>query len=308
MIYRPKLDWLNEKFDKKARTSKDYSWPKITIITPSYNQGQFIEDTIKSVLCQNYPNLEYLIFDGGSDDNTVEIIKKYEEYIDFWVSEKDKGQSDAINKGFRKATGDIVGWLNSDDLFYPYTLNKIANLYKTDKTYNKVYFGECDYLFDKYNFCIQNHTAKLSTDYALDLCDFIIQPSCFWGKEIIDQVGLLNEELHYGFDWEWFIRIQKAGIPFQFVKDNFSTYRIHADHKSSSAGDKRVKELAKIYARFHNDNVANSYIQLHDSKLSRIFRKLGKYLPVGSNMIRWMHWKLFFKQIDFQTFKSIANM
>ena len=90
-------------------------FPKITIITPSYNQGQFIEETILSVINQGYPNLEYIIMDGGSTDNTVEVIKKYSDHINYWVSEKDKGQSNAINKGLHRATGDIINWLNSDD-------------------------------------------------------------------------------------------------------------------------------------------------------------------------------------------------
>ena len=101
-------------------------WPKISIITPSYNQGIFIEETILSVLDQNYPNLEYIIMDGGSTDNTVDIIKKYEDRITYWISEKDNGQSDAINKGFHKSTGDILHWLNSDDVLVPRALNMLV--------------------------------------------------------------------------------------------------------------------------------------------------------------------------------------
>jgi glycosyltransferase involved in cell wall biosynthesis len=100
--------------------------PKITIITPSYNQGEFLEDTFRSVLDQNYPNLEYFVVDGGSTDNSVDIIKRYTEHFDWWVSEKDRGQSHAINKGLERATGDIVTWLNSDDFFYPGALDHRA--------------------------------------------------------------------------------------------------------------------------------------------------------------------------------------
>ena len=308
MFYRPKTKWLTESFDKDIRKVRDESWPKITIITPSYNQGQFIEETIQSVLCQNYPNLEYFIYDGGSNDNTLEVIMKYEEFVDFWVSESDKGQSDAINKGFVKATGDIVGWLNSDDLLLPGSLVKVANLFKSKGNYNTIFFGEGDYLLEKYNLCMQNYTARLSKKHSLSLCDYVIQPSCFWGKNVIDEIGLLSENLHFGFDWEWFIRAEKAGFKFEFIKDNFSTYRIHKDHKSSSAGDKRTIEIAKVFSMYNNEDVSLEYMKIHKSGTSRFLRKIGKYLPLGSNVIRWVHWKLFSDKIDFKSFKAIANM
>jgi glycosyltransferase involved in cell wall biosynthesis len=308
MISRPDNKWLQEGFNKEIRKNKDESWPKITIITPSYNQGQFIEETILSVLCQNYPNLEYMVFDGGSNDNTVEIIKKYEDYIDYWESNKDRGQSDAINKGFRKTTGDIVTWLNSDDLFFPNTLFNIAKLFKEKGNYRQIIYGEGDYLIDKYNIGLYNKTAKLAKKHPLELVDYIIQPSCFWGKVVIDEIGLLSENLHYGFDWDWFITAKRHDIPFTFTPQRFSVYRIHADHKSSSAGMKRTTELAKIYEKNVSKEVSEAYIKLNTNNKVLSIKRLVRRIPVVYKMFLYAVWKSGFNHIPYDTFVSISRM
>src|SRR5262245_40759296 len=109
-----------------APPSESFAWPRVTVVTPSFNQGAFIEETIRSVLLQDYPNLEYLVVDGGSTDSTLEVIKTYEPWIDYWVSERDRGQTHAINKGFSRATGEILAWLNSDDTYEPHAIRTVV--------------------------------------------------------------------------------------------------------------------------------------------------------------------------------------
>src|SRR5688572_17237201 len=166
--------------------------PKISIVTPSFNQGQYIEETILSIVNQNYPNLEYIIIDGGSTDNTVEIIKKYEKHLAYWVSEKDKGQSEAINKGFRKATGDIVCWINSDDFFMPGSLLKVGERFAKDNSLDLLN-GHC-LLIDEHSNILSNHfILKQKKWYAERGIYYVSQPSMFWKRKILDEVGLLRE-------------------------------------------------------------------------------------------------------------------
>src|SRR5882672_2272557 len=122
--------------------SNGQPWPKVTIVTPSYNQGEFLEETIRSVLLQGYPNLEYIIIDGGSTDRSVEIIRRYEKWLAHWVSERDRGQSDAINKGFSRSTGDICAYLNSDDVYLPHALLSVARLFEKHPDAALLY-GDC---------------------------------------------------------------------------------------------------------------------------------------------------------------------
>jgi glycosyltransferase involved in cell wall biosynthesis len=247
--------------------------PKISIITPSYNQGQYLESTILSVLGQNYPNLEYIIIDGGSTDNSVEIIKKYENQLAYWVSEKDEGQSHAINKGFSKASGDILAWLNSDDLYMPNILNYIAECVKQNG--NGIYFGECiHFKEDKELNTWGSNVCFRSRNITLEQIDFIIQPSSFWTRDVWEKNKSLNENYHFGFDWDWFLRAKEKNIIFFPIEKCISLYRFHSTHKSSNGGPNRQGELLSIYKKF-----STKYFHLYQNliQLNSLEKKDFKY-------------------------------
>ncbi|MEQ8238126.1 MAG: glycosyltransferase family 2 protein [Cyclobacteriaceae bacterium] len=223
------------------------SLPKITVITPSYNQGEFLEETIQSVLNQGYPNLEYIIIDGGSTDQSVDIISKYSKELSYWVSEKDNGQSEAINKGFRRATGEIVTWLNSDDLFMPNVLNQIVEHFDDQNIVlvhgGNIHFGKG--MSDSTpHFTNKPH---LMSRYLSGMC--FDQPASFFRKSALDKVGLLDENLHYGMDYDLFLRLLLIG-DFKPIDLVVSKYRLHERSKTVSLSDRFAKDWAKVYSKF----------------------------------------------------------
>jgi glycosyltransferase involved in cell wall biosynthesis len=211
------------------------NFPKISIITPSFNQGQFIEQTIQSVINQNYPNLEYIIIDGGSTDNTLEIIKNYERYITYWISESDKGQSDAINKGLKITTGDIINWLNSDDYYEPNILFKVAKEFENSSV-NVVsgrgrLFRENETIgFTKGVDVYPNNLAKTIGLLRMD------QPETFYRNTAIQKMGLLNLSLNYLMDRDWWLKyLLIYGVNgISCVNDVFVNFRLHEDSKTVS--------------------------------------------------------------------------
>ncbi|MBI1763070.1 MAG: glycosyltransferase [Acidobacteria bacterium] len=182
--------------------------PKISVVTPSYNQGAFLEQTIRSVLLQSYPNLEYIVIDGGSQDCSVEVIRKYEPWLTFWVSETDRGQSHAINKGFARSTGEIMCWLNSDDYFAPNTLWTVSKLLGASTGHTAV-AGHAVVVF-----CDGRSPAIVKGWYEnrLRLLKFwkgyqMHQASIFWRREVFEKTGLLREDLHLIMDFDYWARI-----------------------------------------------------------------------------------------------------
>lgn len=222
-------------------------WPRISIVTPSYNQGQFIEETIRSVLLQGYPNLEYIIIDGGSTDNSVEIIKKYESWLAYWVSEKDRGQSHAINKGFERSTGEIVAWLNSDDVYNKNAiLEAIYILFEQDDI--TVVYGESVFI-DEDSKPIGKY---LSETFSLPMFlyhNMIPQPSSFVRRTAIDTDYLVDENYFFVMDYELWLRI---GISRKIEYQNhvWSFFRIHNKSKSVNHEVIRWKETLELLKKW----------------------------------------------------------
>ena len=173
--------------------------PLVSIITPSFNQGRFIEETIQSVLSQEYPNIEYLVIDGGSTDETLDILRKYEDRLR-WISEPDEGQSDAINKGFQLARGEVVAWLNSDDTFLPGAVSKAVNFLVTHPEVMMVY-GE-GYQIDEQGRVKGRFqaTEPFNLWRLIYYSDYILQQTVFMQKQVFKEVGMLDKALHYGID------------------------------------------------------------------------------------------------------------
>ncbi len=203
--------------------------PKISIITPSYNQGHYIEETILSIIGQGYANLEYIIIDGGSTDSTLEVIKKYEDRIDYWVSEKDKGQSDAINKGLKIATGDIVAWLNSDDIYTPGALQAVADAFMANANAGIAY-GDVESFFP-------DGRKEVWTN-KFDPADFfgrvsIHQPGVFWKRDLHNTFGYIDESFYYLMDYDFWARIF-FNAPSVRIDKTLALFRVHDSAKTGN--------------------------------------------------------------------------
>lgn len=254
----------------KERTN----WPKISIVTPCYNQSHFIEETILSVLDQNYPNLEYIIIDGGSTDNTRDIIRKYEDRITYWVSEKDNGQSHAINKGLRKATGDIVAWLNSDDYYLPNTLQLVAETFQKNTKSKHWLIGNCITIGDM---VWQFEAKKYQPSEILAFWKNVIgQPAVFWSRNLLPNGDFLNEDLKYAMDLDLWLRFSEKSKPLA-VKSDLAVARYYSETKTSKGAYDRYLEIRNILFNYNrpeyklsNELIENQlFDQLYDDFISK---------------------------------------
>jgi hypothetical protein len=224
--------------------------PTLTVVTPSYNQAEYLERTILSVLNQNYPKLEYFIIDGGSTDGTLDIIRKYEPYLAGWVSEPDKGQTDAINKGFRRATGDYVAYQNSDDIFAPDALWCVAEAWQRAPQ-TDVFFGNL-YIMDEQDVVQEEiRVPPFSAGCQIYEGMQVFNQSLFIRRELLAETGWLDTSLQFVMDYEVVTRLGiRPGIRFRHVPGFWGAFRVQPDAKSSQIAETGQTEHQQVSARY----------------------------------------------------------
>ncbi len=271
---------------------------RISIITPSYNQVEYIEETICSVLSQNYPSLEYFIVDGASQDGSADVVQKYQKQLTWWISEPDKGQSNAINKGVRKSTGQVINWLNSDDYYEPCVLYEINDLFSLKST--QAVCGRSR-LFDKNG----NHNISKGTDIYYNNLPKTIgwaridQPETFFSKYAWDKVGLLNEQLDFCMDREWWIRyLYHFGLSGIVKTDKvLVNFRLHETSKTTTSQTKFQAEHHSLFYQMGtvaNNNRACEFLSTH----------LGVNKELETSISSWTNKELAAKSFNYYLLKT----
>jgi glycosyltransferase involved in cell wall biosynthesis len=218
------------------------------VITPSYNQGFFLEETIRSVLLQGYPNLEYIVIDGGSQDESRAILERYSPYLTYWVSEPDEGQADAINKGLRRATGAVMGWLNSDDLLMPGALQAIGTAYRDDPRL-MVTCG-LRYWLDEASQITLHWTRGLPHPHALRHRNLLAQETVYWRREVWEALGELDTDLRFCMDYDYWLRMVEAGFSIRLLGHYVGGFRLHESSKTMSWEAIYKQELTLLFRRY----------------------------------------------------------
>ena len=255
-IFKPRVGHLNQYaprplsgYSKRPPKHRSYNPPKISIVTPSFSQGNFIEKTLQSVLDQGYPNLEYFVQDGGSTDETITVLKRYENKLSGWVSEPDNGQSQAINRGFCQTKGDIMAWLNSDDLLLPGALDCVADYFNAHPDIDVIYGNRL--MIDENDMEIGRWILPGHHAAAMSYVDYVPQETLFWRRTMWDKVGgHIDESFRFAMDWDLLVRFRDAGARFAHIPRFLGAFRIHAHQKTSAViNEIGFKEMNRIRER-----------------------------------------------------------
>jgi len=240
--------------------------PKVSIITPSFNQAKFLRHTIESVITQDYPNIEYIIIDGGSSDGSLEIIKSYEDHLAYWESLPDHGQTDAINKGFAKATGKYLAWLNSDDLYHPGAISEAVNFLEEHPDVGLVY-GDCSFinaqgkqigLFP----AAQTDYARLRRGYV-----HIPQQSAFFRADLWNKVGPLDPSFYFAMDYDLWVRLASEAPLVYLPGLLWASFRLHGDAKTIAADARCWPEMLRVHYREGGSRFAPIVIKYYIRRL-----------------------------------------
>lgn len=225
--------------------------PRITVVTPSYNQGQYLEQTIRSVLDQDYPQLEYFVVDGGSRDDSKAIIERYSDRLAWWVSEPDRGQPHALNKGLARATGDVIAYINSDDFYTPGALRAVGEFFR-DRPETDFLYGGCLFV-DEQGQPFDRHRGNIaSLAELLDLWNVwwqrrqFVQPECFWSRRIAQHAPQFREDIVNAFDYEYWTRLFLAGAKVARLDTDLASFRFQPNQKSADSDRSAREELAVL--------------------------------------------------------------
>ncbi|ADB41179.1 glycosyltransferase family 2 protein [Spirosoma linguale] len=248
--------------------------PLISVITPSYNQGKFIRQTVESVLSQNYPRIEYIVVDGLSTDDTLPILGEYSNRLTL-IAERDSGQTDAINKGLRLATGDIVCWLNSDDYFLPGALATVGDFFADHP--DKLWLtGDCQ-IVDEASVPIQQPVRhykrllrSLTPSLYLGMTNAICQPATFWRRDAHAQLGYLTESLHFTMDYDWWLRLQTLQPP-AILPQPLTAFRIHANSKGGNQYALQFDEDYQTFSRYWSGAPIRFLHKLHNRAITTVY-------------------------------------
>lgn len=230
------------------------NWPKISVVMPSYNQAQFLETTLRSVLDQEYPNLELIVIDGGSTDDSVEIIKKYAPQIHYWVSEPDGGQTNGLIKGFNQATGDIVCWLNSDDLHEPETLRTVAEFF-TQTPEARFVYGNCTWISPSGEVMYYRREMGFIKWIWLYAYNYIPQPASFWKRDLYLEVGGLDSSFSLDMDGDLFARFSRV-TPLHHIDKPLARFRFYPEQRNQKFREQSDREESAILNRELNRTVS----------------------------------------------------